>query len=65
MSWLGIIGLIVSTVFVVLVSMFYGYALAIAQLKRERQKIAERRNKYKNSDTPIYHSVMDDFYDVT
>jgi type III secretory pathway component EscU len=65
MDWVLAITLSMCVVVITLGSMLYGYLLAYRQMKRDREKIRKQRMAYKNSDTPVYDRLMDDFYDVT
>jgi hypothetical protein len=64
-DWVLAITLAMSVVVITLGAMLYGYLLAYRQMKRDREKIRKQRMAYKDSDTPVYDRLMDDFYDVT
>jgi hypothetical protein len=49
----------------VFIGFSYGYVTSLRSLKRDKQKLKARRVEYRNSDTPIFDRLMDDFYDVT
>lgn len=65
MSWADLLILCVLVAIITVVSIIFGYALALKHIRQERQRHIQERNKYRNSDTPIYDRLADDFYDVT